>query len=210
MTAKILYVEDELALANIVKDMLENEGYDVSLISDRGLVLDEAKNISPDLCLLDVMLPTIDGFTLGTQLSKNYPDLPIIYLTAKNQFSLEELLARMENLLQLKKGAVKEKSISNIQIGQYIFLPNKLLLVLNQKERKLTHRESEIIRLFSKHKNGVIHKKEILKEVWGDDSFYNSRSLDVYINRLRDFFSGDSNVEILTLRGVGYRFNVVE
>lgn len=226
---KVLYVEDEPALASIVKDMLESEGYSVSLIADGGRVIEEAKNLDPDICLLDVMLPNVDGFTLGKQLSGTHPELPIIFLTAKNQtadvvkgfksggndylkkpFSLEELLVRMENLLQLKNGTINENQLTEIQIGEYIFHPNKLLLNLNGKERKLTHRESEVIKLFCQHKNDVIHKKDILQKIWGDDSFYNSRSLDVYINKLRDFFSGDSNISILTLRGVGYRFNVTK
>ena len=106
----------------------------------------------------------------------------------------------------MRKGAEQME----IQIGQYIFHPNLLMLNRKDKERKLTYRESEIVKLFSKHINGVVHKKEILQEIWGDDSFYNSRSLDVYITKLRDFFSEDPNISILTLRGVGYRFNIVK
>ena len=224
---KILYVEDELALAGIVKDTLEGQGYDVNLVSDGANVLPQAQHFEPDLCLLDVMLPNIDGFTLGKALKKTKPNLPIIFLTAKNQtadvlngfksggndylkkpFSMEELLARMENLLHLKGQQKKEMATAEIVIGKYSFFPNKLLLASLKTKRKLTHRESEVILFFSQHINDVINKKDLLLKIWGDDSFYNTRSLDVYINKLRDFFSEDPNISILTLRGVGYRFNV--
>lgn len=224
---KILYVEDELALANIVKDTLEGQGYQVKLVSDGAKVISDAKDFEPDLCLLDVMLPNIDGFTLGSTLTSKHPDLPIIFLTAKNQtadvikgfqsggndymkkpFSMEELFARMNNLLALKGKRQQERQVDYLRIGAYQFYPNKLLLILGESSRKLTHRESEIIHFFAKHINGVVNKKEILLEIWGDDSFYNVRSLDVYINKLRDFFAKDPNISILTLRGVGYRFNV--
>ncbi len=229
---KILYVEDEPALANIVKDTLENKHYEVSLVADGNTVLEEARRFGPDLCLLDVMLPNVDGFTLGKQIRNLLPHLPIIYLTAKNQtadvvkgfqsggndylkkpFSLEELLIRMENLLHLKNGIQPIKSTTTadqqiIPIGQYQFRPGQLLLTRHGSDRKLTHRESEVIQVFARHINGVVNKKELLLQVWGDDTFYNTRSLDVYINKLRDFFSEDPNISILTLRGVGYRFNV--
>ena len=226
---KILYVEDEPALANIVKDMLEQQGYHVSLVADGKQVMDEARRFGPALCLLDVMLPHVDGFTLGQQLRQELPGLPIIFLTAKNQtadvvkgfksggndylkkpFSLEELLVRMENLLLLKNNNAPQSSTASIQIGQYVFQPHQLRLTLGKEEQKLTHRESEIIRIFAQHMNGVVNRKLLLQQVWGDDSFYNSRSLDVYIKKLRDYFSGDPNISILTLRGVGYRFNIAE
>ncbi len=225
---KILYVEDEPALANIVKDMLEEQGYQVALITDGNKVMEEARRFAPQLCLLDVMLPHVDGFTLGRQLRLELPDLPIIFLTAKNQtadvvkgfksggndylkkpFSLEELLVRIENLLHLKNAVPNETPPASIPIGQYVFHPHTLLLTMGEVEQKLTHREAEIVRIFSRHINGVVNKREILRQVWGDDSFYNSRSLDVYIKKIRNFFSGDPNISILTLRGVGYRFNVL-
>jgi len=225
---KILYVEDELALANIVKDTLEGQGYQIQLISDGAKVIPARQNFNPDLCLLDVMLPNIDGFTIAKKMNQEQPEIPIIFLTAKNQtsdvlegfksggndylkkpFSLEELIIRIENLISLKKGT---KTISNydapILIGRYKFFPNKLILSINDNDRTLTHREAEIIQFFAQHINGVINKKELLLKIWGDDTLYNTRNLDVYINKLRDYLSEDQTIKILTLRGLGYRFNV--
>jgi len=224
---KILYVEDEPALATIVKDTLEGQGFAVELVSDGALVIPVLKAFSPDLCLLDVMLPNMDGFTLGKSIKRDFPETPIIFLTAKSQtadvlqgfqsggsdylkkpFSLEELLARIHNILSLNQKAQANKIEQQIQIGQYSYLPNKMLLQINDASRLLTHRESEIIQYFSENINGVIDKKDLLLKVWGDDSFYNVRNLDVYINKLRDYFSVDPGIKILTLRGFGYRFNV--
>ena len=224
---KILYVEDEPALATIVKDTLEGKGYQVQLVDDGNRVLDEFQSFQPHLCLFDVMLPNVDGFTLGKSIKNTHPDTPIIFLTAKSQtndvlegfksggndylkkpFSLEELLVRIENILQLKNGHSQPSQSDNISIGKYQYFPNKLILQINDSQKQLTHRESEIIQYFSENINGMIYKKDLLLKIWGDDSFYNARNLDVYINRLRDYFSEDSSISILTLRGVGYRFNV--
>jgi len=226
---KILYVEDELALASIVKDTLETQDYAVRLISDGALVKMAIDDFSPDICLFDVMLPNIDGFTLGKEVKKDHPDLPIIFLTAKNQtadvitgfksggndylkkpFSLEELLIRIQNILSLHKKGNSSLAKEFIAIGKYQFYPQKLILKIDDTEKSLTHRESEIIKKFADHINDIIYKKNLLLNIWGDDSLYNSRNLDVYINKLRDYFSKDSSISIITLRGVGYRFNVEE
>ena len=226
---KILYVEDELALAGIVKETLEGQGYDVHLVSDGGQVLTAVPEFEPDICLFDVMLPNVDGFTLAKELQKKYSQIPIIFLSAKNQtsdvvegfksggndymkkpFSLEELIMRIENLLHLQKGVSKISNDSIFQIGKYIFNPQKLELILGESRKKLTHREAEVIKKFAQNKNGVVNRKELLIEVWGDDSYFNSRSLDVYVKKLRDYLSKDEGIAILTLRGVGYRFNIEE
>ncbi|MCB0642475.1 MAG: response regulator transcription factor [Phaeodactylibacter sp.] len=227
---KLLYVEDELALANIVKDTLELRGYEVLLVSDGSAVLDALANFQPDLCILDIMLPNVDGYTLGKQIQQQLPELPILFLSAKNQvadvvrgfksggsdymrkpFSMEELMVRIENLLQLKgqaKPATAPVEKHLIHFGNYEFLPNKLLLRLGVEERKLTYREAEILKFLAIHKNSIIYKKELLLRIWGDDSLYNSRNLDLYIAKVREFFAEDPGIELITLRGVGYQFNV--
>jgi len=224
---KILYVEDELSLATIVKDTLETQGYLVQLVSDGAEVLSNMKSFQPDLCILDVMLPNMDGFTIGKSIKREFPQVPVIFLTAKSQtadviqgfssggndylkkpFSLEELLVRIKNLLKLKNNTLPRSLSTLIPIGKYSYFPNKLILQFSDSQKTLTHRESEIIQYFSNNINDVIYKKDLLLQIWGDDSFYNVRNLDVYINRLRDYFSEDSGISILTLRGVGYRFNV--
>ena len=221
---KILYVEDELSLAGIVKDTLEASGYAVELVSDGALVLDAAEAFEPDICVLDVMLPNIDGFALGKLLRARTPALPIIFLTAKSQtsdvvtgfksggndylkkpFSMEELMVRIDNLLALK-GARPGKSTEQQAIGAYTFEASSLRLSLHDNTRQLSHREAELIAYFARNLNEVVVKKELLLAVWGDDSYYNARNLDVYMRKLRTYFEDDPAISILTLRGVGYRF----
>ncbi len=224
---KILYVEDEAALAYIVKDALIARGYEVELVEDGGEVMNACKAMQPDICLLDVMLPNVDGFSLGTQLRQEYPQLPIIFLTAKNQtndvlkgfrsggndyirkpFSLEELIVRIENLLTLQGTNQKEREVNQHMIGNYHFDPQKMELVLQGRIKKLTYRETELLMAFVKNKNEVIQKNELLIQIWGDDTISNARSMDVYITKLRNHLADDSSIQILTLRGVGYRFVV--
>ncbi len=224
---KILYVEDEVSLANIVKDTLEGVDYEVVWLADGIEALTTLQAFPADICLLDVMLPSIDGFSIGKQIKAKFPDLPIIFLTSKNQssdvvegfksggndyirkpFSLEELIVRIENLLSLQNKPSKQSTKSHFSIGAYEFSPDKLILKLNEQERKLTYRETEILKIFEQHQNEIIQRKELLLKIWGDDSLYNSRNLDVYINKVRDYLSDDPKLKILTLRGVGYRFVV--
>jgi DNA-binding response OmpR family regulator len=228
MSAKILYIEDEPSLGKIVKETLESQGYEVLLIEDGALVLNAFLNFVPDICILDVMLPNVDGFTLGKQIRIKYPDLPIIFVTAKIEtndlikgfesggtdyirkpFSTKELIVRIENQLKLI-GNVKYSSgkIETHKIGHYLFKPDKYTLELKGVIRKLSSRESELLDFLMQHRNQVIERKKLLFSIWGDDSYYNSRTLDVYIRKLRGFFSEDERIEIITLKGKGYHFIV--
>jgi two-component system response regulator VicR len=225
---KILYVEDEPFLGKIVNESLQSRGFEVRMIKDGKDVMDAYKAFQPQICVLDVMLPNVDGFTLGEEIKKLTPDQPIIYLTAKNQtedlvkgfqsggndyikkpFSMEELIIRIKNLLQLTQNqyfdAAEKK---HNQMGQYIFDPNKYELAIGEKARNLSHREAELLKIFAENPNQAVERKHILKKIWGDDSFFNSRNLDVYITKLRGYLKEDSKVQIITLKGVGYRFVV--
>lgn len=227
MKTKILYIEDEPFLGKIVKETLESQGYEVTLIADGALVIDSFKVFIPDICVLDVMLPHIDGFTLGKQIRTLYPSLPIIFVTAKVEtddiirgfenggtdyirkpFSTKELIIRIENQLNIlsytKNNSTKKQDI--IQLGNYSFKPHKYELEINGISKKLSLRESEILKAFAKSKNNTVDRKTLLIDIWGDDSYYNSRNLDVYIRKLRKYFSGDSRIEIITLKGKGYHF----
>jgi len=224
MPIKILYVEDELSLAHIVTDTLVSSGYKVSLVTDGSAVVEEAHQFKPDICLLDVMLPSIDGFTLGKQLSKELPGLPIIFLTAKSQqedvikgfksggndfikkpFSIEELMLRIDNIISLMGSSKTEKQHQSFKIGSYLFNPHSQQLIRGSKYKELSYREVEVLDYFVKNLHGVVQKKDMLIEIWGDDSFYNSRNLDVYMRKLRSYLEDDQGVSILTLRGVGYK-----
>lgn len=225
---KVLYVEDEPFLGKIVKESLESREYEVNMVADGLLVMPAFEQYQPDICVLDVMLPNRDGFTLGKEIRKRQADMPIIYLTAKNQtedvikgfqsggndylkkpFSVEELIIRIQNLLQLinLKPQNNQKN-AGIDLGLFSFYPQKLELQVNGESRKLSHRETQLLQILAQHKNRPIERKKILKEVWGDDSFFNSRNLDVYITKLRDYLKADDQVQIITLKGVGYQFVV--
>ena len=225
---KVLYVEDEPFLGKIVKESLESREFEVNMVEDGLLAMPAFEQYQPDICILDVMLPNRDGFTLGKEIRKRSPEMPIIYLTAKNQtkdvlqgfqsggndylkkpFSMEELIIRIQNLLQLVRLNPKEKTANSfVSLGQYSFYPKKLELQLNGTARKLSHRETQLLQILAEHKNRTVDRKKILKEVWGDDSFFNSRNLDVYITKLRDYLKADPQVQIITLKGVGYQFVV--
>lgn len=232
MRYKILYVEDEPFLGKIVKDTLENQHFEVLWITDGALVINVFKNFMPDICVLDIMLPNVDGLSLGKQIRSLYPSLPIVFLTAKiatddlvkgfesggsdyikKPFSVKELIVRIQNQLQIinTKGNSKSNGETEyIQFGKICFLPNKFELQIEDTLIKLSSRESQILNVLAAHQNQTVKRKMILLSVWGDDSYFNSRNLDVYIRKLRHHLSLDTRIEILTLKGVGYHFIVPE
>ncbi|HTJ50691.1 MAG TPA: response regulator transcription factor [Cyclobacteriaceae bacterium] len=223
---KILYVEDEPFLGRIVKESLEGRDYEVHMVTDGNEVINKFKTTKPDICVLDIMLPHVDGYSLGKNIRQLSPTTPIIFVTAKTQtedvikgfevggndylrkpFSMEELIVRINNLLQLSK-----KSSSNGQesiiIGKFEFSPNRYELKNGELVRKLSHKEAILLQILCENKNMTANRKDILLRVWGDDSFFNSRNLDVYITKLRDFLKDDPAIEIITIKGVGYHFSI--
>lgn len=223
---KILYVEDEPFLGKIVRESLESRGFKIRLVEDGNLVMEAFEQFQPDACVLDVMLPNRDGFSLGREIRQRQPQLPILFLTAKTQttdvvegfdaggndyirkpFSMEELIVRIQNLIRLTQGLVKTSGLAgnHIPIGKYAFSPGRQALVLGQQARQLSHRETQLLEILTARPNEPILRKDILDTVWGNDSFFNSRNLDVYITRLREYLKEDSAVQILTLKSVGYR-----
>ena len=223
---KILYVEDEPFLGKIVKETLEMREFLVKMISDGALVLDAMETFTPDLVILDVMLPHKDGFELGTEIRKKNSRTPIIYVTAKVQtedvlkgfqsggndylrkpFSMEELIARIHNLLELA-GQTQEITPGGqdlVALGNFTFDSRKYELRYKDKIQKLSHREAELLKILTEKLNYPVERKYILQKIWGDDSFFNSRNLDVYIAHLREYLREDPNVQIITLKGVGYQ-----
>lgn len=232
MKHKILYVEDEPFLGKIVKDTLESQNFEVVLIDDGALVMGAFKKFMPDICVLDIMLPNVDGLSLGKQIKNLYPSLPIIFLTAKigtddlvkgfesggtdyikKPFSVKELIVRINNQLQLLKvnGSIKNNGQADrIILGNIHFLPSKFELISDGNHIKLSSRESQILNILAAHKNNTVERKSLLISVWGDDSYFNSRNLDVYIRKLREYLALDERIELLTLKGVGYHFIVPE
>ena len=226
---KILYIEDEPFLGKVVKESLESRNFVVRMLTDGAGALNAYRNFLPDICILDVMLPTKDGYTVGQEIKLENPQAPIIFLTAKTQtedvlkgfksggndyvrkpFSMEELIVRIHNLLELSVNHSQMESAHNpvIQIGTYIFDFRKFQLIYQGEVKKLSHREAELLRILCVNQNQTVERKTILKSIWGDDSFFNSRNLDVYITKLRSYLKEDPNVRIITLKGFGYQFVV--
>lgn len=228
MSKKVLYIEDEVFLARIVKDTLTLKGYDVLHQKDGGRIIELVNSYKPDICILDVMLPNVDGYTLGSAVRNIYTRLPIIFLTAKSQtddvikgfssggtdylkkpFSMEELIVRIENQLKIyDTGNNKVTSGETMMLGNYTFNPARYELKFNDEIIRLSNRESQILSTLCQNANQAVDRRQLLHTVWGDDSFFNSRNLDVYIRKLRDYLSKDSRIEIITLKGKGYHFVV--
>jgi DNA-binding response OmpR family regulator len=222
---RILYVEDEPFLGRIVKESLESRAFDVHMVTHGKDAVQTYISIKPDISILDIMLPGKDGYTIAREIRQLDAASPIIFVTAKNEtedvlkgfdaggndyirkpFSMEELIVRINNLLQLvHKGT---KAPENVTIGKYEFIPLRYELRLGDAVKKLSHRESTLLQLLVDTRNSTLPRKDILMKLWGDDSFFNSRNLDVYITKLRDYLREDEAIEIITIKGVGYQFTV--
>ena len=229
MKRKILYIEDEPFLGKIVKETLESQEFEVLLIGDGARVMSAFDIFTPEICILDVMLPNVDGFTLGRQIRSRFPKLPIIFVTAKIEtndlvqgfesggtdyikkpFSIKELIARINNqlnIIQLSAHQGTEKG-APITLGNYLFSPDRYELILKNQVRKLSMREAEVLTILTANRNQTTDRKSMLMSIWGDDSYYNSRTLDVYVRKLRSYLSEDPRIEIITLKGKGYKFVV--
>ena len=229
MAVKLLYIEDEQHLGLIVKETLEKQGYEVVWETDGAKVMDHFQSFNPQICVLDIMLPHVDGYELCEQIKTVRPDLPVVFLTAKTEiadlvkgfeaggtdyirkpFSIEELMVRIQNQLSLKAGQDRHNDALNeeIKLGSYTYFPKRYELSGPGGLVSLSQRDSEILTFLSRSVNQVIDRKQLLISVWGDDSFFNSRNLDVYIRKLREYFKLDPNLRIQTLKGKAYLFLV--
>ena len=225
MSIKILYAEDELFLGKIVKESLESRGYHVIMEADGNKVLSHFNQLQPDICILDIMLPNKDGFTIAEDIRNINKEVPIIFLTAKTQtedlvkgfktggndyirkpFSMEELIVRIENVLKHKTAGPVDHA--DVNIGAYRFQSNHQVLKHDGEERKLSFRETELLKILYSNRDKIIDRRDILNTLWGNDNFFNSRNLDVYITKLRSYLKKDGNLQIITIKGIGYRFVV--
>lgn len=225
-TIKVLYAEDEIFLGKIVKETLESRGFEVMMVTNGALLMEAFRSGQPDVCVLDVMLPNRNGFELAADIRSVNDDVPIIFLTAKTQtedlvkgfrtggndyirkpFSMEELIVRIENALRVRREPAPVAGIDAvIAMGNYTFYTHRQVLAGNEEERKLSYRESELLKQLWMGKDRIISREDILQAIWGNDSLLNSRNLDVYVTKLRNYLKGDERIEILTIKGVGYRF----
>jgi len=220
---KILLVEDEPFLAKVIEDSLVQKNYQVVYANDGKKGYNLFLNGNIDLLILDVMLPATDGFTLAKQIRKVDEHTPILFLTAKTNtkdliegyesggndylkkpFSLDELFLRVDELLK-RSGKLKDVQSSQIAIGKYQFYPQKQELIYANEIVKLSSREAELLLLLHKNKNKLTDRKLTLLSLWGDDSFFNTRTMDVFITKLRKHLKKDPAVEIINVRGLGYK-----
>jgi DNA-binding response OmpR family regulator len=227
---RILLVEDDMNLGFVVQDSLRMEGYKVHLCKDGKEGLNQFNKEHYDLCLLDVMMPKKDGFSLAEDIRKVNSDIPIVFLTAKNQaedkikgfkmggddyitkpFSSEELVLRLKAILkrnpQFKED---EKEKGKFQIGLYEFDPSNFELRIGDDKKKLTKKESELLKLLAEHLGQVMEREILANMVWGDDSYFVGRSMDVFITKLRKYLSADPSIAITNVHGVGFRLEVAQ
>jgi DNA-binding response OmpR family regulator len=226
--AKVLLIEDELALGMIVRDSLEVRGFTVLYATDGAEGLAMFRQQQPDIVVADVMMPEMDGFSLAEHIRKDNAHVPIMFLTARSQtadvvrgfelggndylkkpFSLDELIVRINALLRRPTASSNTATAPVLlRIGRYQFDPPKQKLLLDGKEELLSHREAELLRRLYEQRNQVLERNAVLTELWGDDSFFNGRSLDVFITRLRRYLRDDPQVQIVNVRGIGYKLIV--
>ena len=225
---KVLYVEDDESLSFVTMDNLERKGYDVTLCADGLTAVQEFQQKKFDICILDVMLPKIDGFALAQKIRDKDSHIPIIFLTAKSMmedkmygfklgaddyitkpFSMEELLYKIEIFIKRSKVFTENTELKTvINIRNFEFNFKELKLKYEDTVHDLTLREAELLRMFCLNKNQVIKRDDILKQVWGEDDYYIGRSLDVFISRLRKYFQEDPGVTIENIRSVGFKLSV--
>jgi DNA-binding response OmpR family regulator len=222
---KILYAEDDETLAFLTKDNLEQQ-YDVTHCADGETALNTFKKDTFDICILDIMMPKMDGFELAENIRKINSDVPIIFLSAKTlkedrikglrlgaddylvkPFSIEELLLKIEIFLKRShKNTISDKSIYTL--GKYQFDSKNYLVFTDVEKIVLTQRESDLLKLFLDNKNVVLKREEILKSLWGDDDYFMGRSLDVFISRLRKILANEKGIAIENLHGIGFKFSI--
>lgn len=217
----ILLVEDDDNLGFVIQDNLKLKGYQVYLCKDGQMGLKTFNEKSIDICLLDVMLPKQDGFSLAKDIRKTNNSVPIIFLTAKSMiedktigfevggddyltkpFIMDELLLRINAVLK-RSSSIKIASSKGFQLGG-LFFDDLNYQLIGKETKKLTKKEAEILKLLCKEKNKVIERETILKKVWGDDSYFNGRSLDVFITKLRKYLQEESSVSIENIHGIGF------
>lgn len=222
---KILLVEDDESLGFVIKDNLAINGYDVILCEDGLKGLETYKTSSFDLCILDIMLPYVDGFDIAKSIRLMDKNIPILFLSAKSlqedkieglkigaddyitkPFSMEELLLRIEVFLKRTK---KENANNHpINIGIFEFNPQELYLEALGNKKSLTRKESDLLKYLCQYKNVVRKREEILIDLWGDDDYFKGRSLDVFISKLRKYLKTDPNIDIINYHGVGFKLEI--
>lgn len=221
---RILLAEDDTNLGTLLSNYLDAKDYKTTLFTSGKSALDSFSEGLFDLCILDIMMPELDGLTLAFEIRRIDPAIPIIFLTAKNQeediiegfksggddyitkpFSMEELLYRIEAIFRRTLNSTPVKNEEFFRIGEYSFDSMRQLLIYRDQTISLTTKESELLELLCRNKNQILERNFALKSIWIDDNYFNARSMDVYITRLRKYLKKDISVRILNIHGKGYR-----
>jgi DNA-binding response OmpR family regulator len=227
--AKLLVVEDDPNLGDILKEYLEMKGYEPTLCRDGEEGWNKFKKDKYDLCLLDIMMPKKDGFTLAKEIKKVQEDLPVLFLTAKNQkddiieglkigaddyltkpFSMEELLLRITAILRRTQKSTEISALKTYSFGDFVLHYDEQYIEGPGGKHKLTSKENELIRLLASEINKLVNRSHALKQIWGDDSYFNARSMDVYLSKIRKILKEDPKVQIITMHGEGFKLIVGE
>lgn len=226
---KILLAEDDIDFGAILKQYLELQNFSVIWAKDGEEALALFRTNSFDICVLDVMMPKIDGFTLAEKIVDSHPEIPFVFLTARNQnedkikglklgaddyivkpFEADELVLRLTNIIK----RTEKRSLSNalpnqIEIGIFTFDTNRFELKSNLKTQQLTEKEASLLLFLFQHKNQLVKREQVLKAVWETDDFFSGRSMDVFISKLRKYLSEDNTISIESIRNIGLEFKIL-
>jgi DNA-binding response OmpR family regulator len=216
---KVLLAEDDRDFGNILSQYVTINGFEVILARDGKEAWELFNQDKPDICVLDVMMPEMDGFTLGEKIKESQPDVPLIYLTAKSlkedivrglkigaddyitkPFDPEVLILRINNILKRAYSSTNDE----FRISSTVLKFNTLELISGDVKEKLTLKEAQLLKYFIVNKNKILAREDILTEIWGEDDYFLGRSMDVFISRLRKYISEDKNIDIRTVRGTGF------
>lgn len=222
---KVLLAEDDRDFGNILSQYISINGFDVTLARDGNEAWEKFQSDKPDICVLDVMMPEMDGFSLGEKIKEKSPDVPLIFLTAKSlkedivrglkigaddyitkPFDPEVLILRINNILKRSYSS----SGDEFKISDTVLKFNTLELVSGESREKLTLKEAQLLKMFIINKNKMLTREDILTEIWGEDDYFLGRSMDVFISRLRKYISADGKIDIRTVRGTGFILEEIE
>ena len=228
INGSVLLVEDDENLGTLLSEYLNSKGYQTTLANDGEKGLRKFLNQSFDICILDVMMPVKDGFTLAKEIREINKEIPIVFLTAKSMkedalegftigaddyitkpFSMELLLMRIKAILRRSlDGGISANDKTSFEVGSYIFDSERRVLSRDGKEEKLTSKENDLLNLLAMSDGKTLERKAALMLIWGDDKYFNSRSMDVYITKLRKYLKADENIEIINIHGKGFKLYV--
>ena len=224
---KVLLAEDDMSLGYVIKDNLQDAGYEVILCPDGQTAIEKFDKTQYDICLLDVMMPNKDGFTVARKIRQQSDMIPILFLTAKSMeedkvkgfltgaddyitkpFSMQELLLRMDVFIRRTR-KLHAENIQEYTIGQMKFSYTDLKLHTPAETFTLTQKEADLLKFLCEHANHILKRDEVLLNVWGKDDYFLGRSMDVFMTKLRKYFKADPEIMLETIHGVGFRFNAI-